>query len=94
MKESGQPYRVYLAFRGGWGSSCVTPAVKAGAPDEENDYEKKEVEGITIYVPKDMEHEHFEISWVGFWIFGQFTVKSVEAAWSVYLLLIAAEANN
>ena len=54
--------------------------MKAGAPVEENGYEKKEIEGITIYIPNELNHEHFEISWVGFWIFGQFIVKSLEVA--------------
>lgn len=87
MKKSDQPYMVYLAYRGGWGSSSVVPAVKAGTPAEENGYTKKEVEGITIYVPGDLEHKHFEIGYVGFWIFGQYTVKILELAWLVLILV-------
>lgn len=58
----------------------MTPAVQAGIPVKESDYEKTEIEGVTIYYRKDMADFVFEIQWVGFWIFGQFLVKEIDVA--------------
>lgn len=55
----------------------MTPAVKAGMPETEEDFKKTKVEGITFYVRSDMADQNFEIQWVGFWIFGQFVVREL-----------------
>ena len=51
------------------------PAVQAGIPVAQDDYEKTEIEGIPFFVRKDMVDKHYEISYVGFWVFGQFVVS-------------------
>jgi hypothetical protein len=55
----------------------VTPAVQAGIPVTQKDYEEKEIDGIKFYVRKDMLDREYEISWTGFWVFGQFVVKEI-----------------
>ena len=64
-----------MASRGGWGGCVVTPAVQAGIPVAQDDYEKTEIEGIPLFIRKEMVERHYEISYVGFWIFGQFVVN-------------------
>jgi len=51
--------------------------VKAGKPEEEENYQKTEVEGIPFYVRNEMYGKTFSINWVGFWIFGGFVVKEL-----------------
>ncbi len=51
------------------------PAVRAGIPTAQDDYEKTEVEGIPFFVRKDMINNSYVVDWSGFWILGQFTVK-------------------
>ncbi len=55
----------------------MTPAVKAGKPALKKDYEETEIEGILFYIRKDLADLVFEINWVGFLFFGQFTVNEV-----------------
>ncbi len=52
------------------------PAVQAGIPVKEEEFEKKKIEGIPFFVRKDMLERNFTINWVGFWIFGQFQVNA------------------
>lgn len=77
MKNTGGPYILYIAQRGGWAGCIITPAVKAGTPTEENDYEKTEVEGIPFYIRNDMADKKYSVNWIGFWIFGQFVVEQL-----------------
>jgi len=51
--------------------------VKAGKPEEEENYQKKEIEGIPFYIRNEMFGEAFSINWVGFWIIGSFVVKEL-----------------
>ncbi len=52
----------------------VTPAVHAGVPLNEDDFIKDEIEGVPFFIRKDLVDKSFNINWVGFWIFGNFTV--------------------
>jgi len=74
MKKDGRTYTLYLASRGGWGGIFVTPAVHAGVPLNEEDFVKDEIEGIPFFIRKDLVDKSFSINWVGFWVFGNFTV--------------------
>jgi len=51
--------------------------VQAGIPVAQDDYEKTEIEGVPFFIRKDMVDKSFEINWVGFWVFGQFTVNEI-----------------
>lgn len=77
MKSSGNPYTLYLSCRGGWGGSIVTPAVQAGEPALEEEYHKKEVDGITFYIRNQMMDKAYSINWTGIWIFGAFVVREL-----------------
>jgi hypothetical protein len=48
--------------------------VHAGIPVNEEDFVREEIEGVTFYIRKDLANKGFEINWIGFWIFGNFTV--------------------
>lgn len=77
MQSNGKPYTIYLACRGGWGGSFVTPAVQAGKPELEEKYHQKEVDGITFYIRNEMMDKAYSINWSGFWIFGALVVKEL-----------------
>lgn len=78
MKKAGGPHVLYMASRGGWGGCVYIPAVRAGKPAEENDFEKTEIESIPFYIRKDMVDKKYSISWVGFWVFGQYVVEQLD----------------
>lgn len=77
MKKGSKTYTLYMASRGGWGGCVVTPAVQAGIPVAQDDYEKTEIEGIPFFIRKDMADKNYEINWVGFWVLGQFVVNEI-----------------
>ncbi len=55
----------------------MTPAVKAGTPEDESSYEQTEIEGVPFYIHNNFAQKQVEIDWSGFWIFGQYTVSEV-----------------
>ena len=77
MRRSSKSYVVYIVRRGGWVGSHITPAVRAGKAEGNDDYSKTEIEGIDFYVRKDMLDKKYEINWVGLWRIGQFVIKEV-----------------
>jgi len=52
--------------------------VQAGKPELEDNYQRKEVDGITFYVRNEMMDKAFVIDWVGIWILGGLTVKEIQ----------------
>jgi len=52
--------------------------VKAGTPETLDDYEKRDVEGITFYVRNDMVNKNYEIKWAGLWILGELVANEIE----------------
>ena len=77
MKKSSKTYTLYMAGRGGWGGCIITPAVQAGIPVAQDDYERAEIEGVPFFIRKDMVGKSYEIDYAGFWVFGQFVVNEV-----------------
>jgi len=55
----------------------MVPAVQAGVPVAEKEYEKSEVSGVKIYIRKDMLDKKYAINWIGLWIFGRFEVREI-----------------
>jgi len=49
--------------------------VQAGVPVAEKEYEKSSIDGVKVYIRKDMLDKKYVIDWVGFWIFGRFEVS-------------------
>jgi hypothetical protein len=51
--------------------------VHAGKPVNEENFSREEIEGIPFYIRQDMVNKGFQIKWVGFWIFGNYTVTEL-----------------
>ncbi len=56
----------------------MTPAVQAGKPELEENFHKKEVDGITFYIRNEMMDKAYKIDWTGVWILGGFVAKEIQ----------------
>ena len=56
----------------------LNPVVRAGKPESEEDYEKTQIEGIDIYLSKDLKKKFFKINRWGWGRIGQFVIKEKE----------------
>jgi len=52
--------------------------VQAGKPELEENFQQKDVDGITFYIRNEMVDKAYTIDWVGVWILGGFVVKEVQ----------------
>jgi len=51
--------------------------VHAGEPVNKENFMQEEIEGIPFFIRSDLTGKGFQINWIGFWIFGSFSVTEL-----------------